>query len=87
MPEWPNWWSWELELTPHVLKRMIDRQFSETDLRDMIESTTGIRMAEESGRWIAETKFEGRDWNVVLEPIDDERLLLVITAYRVERTD
>ena len=29
----PEWWDWELELTPHVEKRMEDRSFSEVDLR------------------------------------------------------
>ena len=22
---WPDWWDWELELSPHLLKRMTDR--------------------------------------------------------------
>jgi hypothetical protein len=34
--EWPEWWEWELELTPHLLKRMVDRQFDEVDLRTML---------------------------------------------------
>ena len=33
--DWPAWWDWELELTAHVLKRMVDRRFSEVDLRSM----------------------------------------------------
>ncbi|WP_295622976.1 hypothetical protein [uncultured Lamprocystis sp.] len=24
-----NWWEWEIDLTPHLLKRMEDRDFSE----------------------------------------------------------
>jgi hypothetical protein len=32
---WPEWWSWDLELTPHLMKRMVDRQFNEVDLRLM----------------------------------------------------
>jgi len=31
MTEWPEWWGWELEFTSHLLKRMIDRGFSEAD--------------------------------------------------------
>ena len=27
----PEWWDWELELTPHVEKRMEDRTFTEVD--------------------------------------------------------
>lgn len=40
--EWPSWWDWELEFSPHLLKRMIDRQFSEVDLRRMLEHATGL---------------------------------------------
>jgi hypothetical protein len=27
--QWPERWTWELEMTPHVLKRMVDRDFTE----------------------------------------------------------
>jgi hypothetical protein len=43
MREWPSWWSWELELSPHLLKRMVDRQFSEVDLRRMLEHAPRLR--------------------------------------------
>ncbi|HUP01553.1 MAG TPA: hypothetical protein VM737_08550 [Gemmatimonadota bacterium] len=33
----PDWWEWELELTPHLERRMEDRDFSEIDLRKMFE--------------------------------------------------
>lgn len=33
----PDWWDFDLELSPHVEDRMIDRDFSEDDLRLMIE--------------------------------------------------
>lgn len=36
--EWPEWWSWELEPTPHLLKRMEDRGFTEVDLRAMLQT-------------------------------------------------
>ena len=29
---WPPWWKWELELSFHILKRMVDREFTEVDL-------------------------------------------------------
>lgn len=28
----PDWWNFELELSPHVEERMLDRGFSEVDL-------------------------------------------------------
>jgi hypothetical protein len=33
---WPVWWEWELEITPHLEKRMEDREFTEVDLRAML---------------------------------------------------
>jgi hypothetical protein len=39
---WPVWWRWELEITPHMAKRMIDRQFNETELRTMLADTDDI---------------------------------------------
>ena len=35
--EWPAWWEWELEITPHLEKRMEDRDFTEIELREMLE--------------------------------------------------
>lgn len=79
--EWPEWWEWELELTPHLLKRMVDRSFSETDLRAMMEFATGFRPSEHEGRHIIETKHDDRIWEVVVEPDEVDRLLVVVTAY------
>ena len=41
--EWPPWWDWELELTPHVERRTEDRDFTEIDLRLMLETAHGYR--------------------------------------------
>jgi hypothetical protein len=84
MPRWPEWWSWELELSPHLLKRMLDRQFSEADLRMMIEDATDYYLNHVEGRWVVQTKHADREWEVVVEPLSDERILLVITAYPIE---
>lgn len=82
--DWPAWWNWELELSSHVLKRMIDRDFSEVDLRSMMESGMGLREDYEDGRWVVETSHESRRWEVVVEPDAEDQLLVVITAYPVE---
>ena len=79
-PKWPEWWAWELELSPHVLKRMVDRGFSEVDLREMLEHATGLRPDTTPGRWVAETRHVRRDWEVVIEPDDDARRQVVVTA-------
>jgi hypothetical protein len=80
---WPAWWQWELELSSHLLKRMLDRQFSEIDLRAMMEGATGLREDTEPGRWVVETFYGSQAWEVVVEPDDGDSLLVVITAYPV----
>lgn len=82
--EWPQWWDWELELSSHVLKRMVDRRFSEVDLRGMIASAMDLREDEEPGRWVVETSHESKLWEVIVEPDPPAGLLLVVTAYPVE---
>lgn len=49
MVEWPEWWGWELEFSPHLLKRMIDRSFNEADLRLMLAEATGYHKNHEEG--------------------------------------
>jgi hypothetical protein len=84
MVRWPEWWSWEVELSGHLLKRMQDRRFSETDLREMLEDATGYREDFEAGRRIIKTARGERIWEVLVEPVHDETILLVVTAYPVE---
>jgi hypothetical protein len=84
-PNWPDWWSWELDCTnPHLQKRMTDRGFSETDLRGMLEVASGFRRDPAVlGRFIIETMHGGARWEAVVEPQPAEQVLLVVTAYRV----
>ncbi len=42
---WPAWWEWEIELTPHLEKRMEDRDFTEVDLRAMLQRARGYKLA------------------------------------------
>lgn len=81
--EWPDWWNWELELTPHLAKRMVDRQFNESELRTMLTDASGY-VPEADGRFVVLAKREGRDWEVVVEPDPIDRVLLVITAYPLD---
>lgn len=82
--QWPEWWSWELELTPHVLKRMVDRDFTEVDLRRMLELALKLSPDVLEGRFVVSTKHAERPWEVIIEPDDEEQLSVVITAYPVE---
>ncbi len=81
MPQWPMWWEWELELLPHVLKRMVDRSFTETDLRDMLERAHGYRPDQMTGRFAVDTTHVGQAWVVIVEPDEVDELLVVVTAY------
>lgn len=81
MRKLPAWWDWELELSPHVVKRMADRGFTELDLRSMLNAATTVRRDVVHGRWIAVCRLHWRRWEVVLEPDPNLRVLVVITAY------
>ena len=79
----PDWWDWELDLTPHLLKRMVDRDFSEVDLRAMLEKAAGWREDTVEGRWVIESSHRRQAWEVIVEPDFEMGLLAVITAYAV----
>ena len=81
--EWPEWWNWELELSPHLLKRMGDRRFTEVDLRRMLERASGYRQDVVEGRWLIATRHRSKAWEVIVEPDWELRLLVVVTAYPV----
>jgi hypothetical protein len=83
MPTWPDWWDWDVELTPHVERRMEDRDFTEVDLRRMLERATSFRHDVVEERYVIATRHNGRDWEVIVEPDAVDRLLVVITAYAV----
>ena len=80
---WPDWWDWELELSPHLLKRMTDRRFTEIDLRRMLERASSHRTDVVEGRWVLETSHRRRAWEVIVEPDDERELLVIVTAYPV----
>lgn len=83
--DWPDWWDWELELSPHLLKRMLDRRFTEVDLRRMLADAQDVRPDVAPGRWVAATRFRRRLWEIVLEPDSRANVLVVVTAYPVYR--
>lgn len=78
---WPPWWEWELELSGHVLARMEDRGFTETDLRAMLERAQLLIPERTPGRWAVSASHRGRRWLVIVEPDELRRTLVVITAY------
>lgn len=78
---WPEWWEWELELTPHLERRMEERDFTEIDLRAMLERAESYRPDVVEDRWVIETRHRQQNWEVIVEPDPVERLLVVVTAY------
>ena len=79
----PDWWDWEIELTPHIEKRMEDRDFTEVDLRAMMDKASAIRPDVVEGRWVVEARYRRKRWEIIVEPDETERLIVAITAYTV----
>ncbi len=78
---WPEWWEWELAFTGHVELRMEQRGITEVELRSMLQRARGYRPSVVEGRFMIETTQEGRPWVVIVEPDNDERRLVIVTAY------
>ena len=55
-------------------RAMIDRGFSEVDLRMMLEKASGYRKNVVEGRWVIATKHQQRHWEVIVEPDDETNL-------------
>ena len=83
MPTWPLWWEWELELTPHVERRMEDRVLNEIELRTMLGHASGFREDVVEGRFVIDASLRRARWEVIVEPDPIDRLLVVVTAYRI----
>ena len=77
----PPWLDWDLELSPHLLKRMTDRRFTEIELRDMLHTIRGYRRDIVEGRWVIDTMRRRRRWKIIVEPDLKSHLLVVVTAY------
>jgi hypothetical protein len=60
---------------------MADREFSELDLRAMLERAVGYRKDVAPGRWVISVKRGRHPWEVVVEPDEALKLLVVVTAY------
>ena len=81
---YPDWWDWELEFTPHIRKRMAQRGFNEIAVREMWDRCRRVRPDVEDGRWVLETTHERSPWEIVVEPDPETRTVVVITAYPAE---
>jgi hypothetical protein len=79
----PDWWNWEIELTAHLQKRMEERGLSEEELRYMLETVKELTRDRDPGRWIAEGTTGNQKWRIILEPDEDDSVIVVITAYPI----
>ena len=76
----PDWWEWEIEVSSHCLKRMTERDFNETDLREMFDDAEEI-LEQTHGTFLVTTKLNHRPWEAIVTPDGDQRLVVVVTAY------
>ena len=74
--EWPKWWNWELEFTSHLEKRIEDRNFTEVDLREMLERADSYQPSVTEGRWVIETRHRGERWAVIVEPDNNGQVIV-----------
>ncbi len=79
--ERPDWWDWPLAFTAHLESRVEERDFTEVDLRRMLEDSTGLVPSKRPGRWLVRTRHAGESWVVVVEPDVEQGFLMVVTAY------
>ena len=64
-------------------QRMEERDFTEVDVREMLEAATGFAADVVDGRFLIESQLRGRRWHVIVEPDPEDSLLVVVTAYSV----
>ena len=57
--------------------------FAGWNLRRMMEVATGYRRSRVEGRWVIETRHQGKPWAVAVEPIPEEAKLVVVSAFDV----
>ncbi|HEX9725681.1 MAG TPA: hypothetical protein VGC53_15485 [Vicinamibacteria bacterium] len=81
-PVWPPCWEWELKPIDHAFESMEKRDFTEIDLRRMMERATGYVRDIVEGRWVIETRRNRARWHIV-EPISEKEILEVVTAYEL----
>ena len=64
---------------------MEDREFTELELRAMLDAATALQPDPVAGRWRAFTRHRGRRWIVIVEPDISLQALVVVTAFPTRR--
>jgi hypothetical protein len=65
---------------------MLDRRFTELDLRDMLHRARSYQRDIVPGRWVLVTSHRRKVWEVIVEPDPGAKVLVVITAYPLEES-
>ena len=63
---------------------MLERRFTEVDLRMMLADSGSVTRDVEPGRWVVASRVGRRRWNVIVEPDAAMRRIVVVTAYALE---
>jgi ferredoxin-thioredoxin reductase catalytic subunit len=84
MSQFPGWWKWLFEISPHAYRRMPERQFTETDLRGMLVAPERIESDICPGRFLIHCRWYGRNWHVIVEPDPDTKTVIIVTAFSPE---
>jgi hypothetical protein len=64
---------------------MLDRGFTEVELREMLEEAESYEPDIVEGRFVVETRHRRKRWQVIVEPDTVARRLVVVTAYAAGR--
>lgn len=80
----PTWWEWELLVTRHAERRMMERGVTEVGVRAMLKWARVVRPSRLEGRFVVETTHEGRSWEVVVEPDGELECIVVVTMCATE---
>lgn len=60
---------------------MVDRGFTEVDLRTMLERAERLEPAAAPARWLVLTRHENAPWVVAVEAVLADEVLVVVAAY------
>jgi len=53
----------------------------------MLEHARSYRKDVVEGHWAIETRHNRKDWDVIVEPDNEQKLLVVVTAYPVDELE
>lgn len=70
---------------PHAFKRMAERNFTELDLRRMLDTAQTVDSDIVPGRWRVLCRLRRRSWEIIVEPDAKAQHVVVITAYPLDK--